>query len=447
MAKPKGGTIRTVRRSGDFFTSPKQPFNDSSLSFGARGILAYIFSKPDDWVLRNDDLYKQSPAGRTAIDGMLKELKESYYLRRHKEQDEDGHLVWVTIMYEFKEDNPEYMASEKGGSDDYPKVRFPTVGKPDDRKTRRSGIPTVGKPDDILIMNKDTNNKDKDDLFVNLDLPTYSHNQLVDAWVYYREPGTHDLIRASVKDVTPQRLRLNIDEGIGVKLVDPTNRVFFLNGGPGLNRVVVAEEAAGDDSSEGLPADVLTMKNRLIDLIKPDNTFKTAGYVVNNQMKDIQDSAFSMVKKEMPISDLDDFEDWWRNISFAGQSGNPVTLKAMRKYWLSEFKPWQEEQRQAKDGQSLVTQALLESDTREALTPEAELLDSLQGVLKTIAPTAYQNLFSDLVPVGEDDNILIVSVPKPGNLEWIENRYQEVVSRAAHQVRADLSVRFVCETG
>ncbi len=163
MSNPQGGIIRTVRRSGEYFTTPKDPFNDDNLSFGARGILAYIFSKPNDWVLRNDDLYRQSPAGRTAIDRMLKELKDNYYLYREKRQDEaGGALIWVTTVYEFPEDHPEYPTSQddkKTESNDYPKVQNPTVGKPDSRKTRSSGIPIVGKPDDILtneLTNKDS---------------------------------------------------------------------------------------------------------------------------------------------------------------------------------------------------------------------------------------------------------------------------------------------------
>ena len=303
-----------------------------------------------------------------------------------------------------------------------------------------------------IVMNKNhlnkevSNNKDID-LFVNPDLPVYDHDQLADAWgIYYRPPGTDNFIQAVVKKVTPKRLKLNI-EGVGVKLVVPDDNVFYLNGGPGLNRVVVAEVVASDGSSEGLPAEVLAMKNKLIDLIKPDNTFKVAAHIRVNQMKEIQDTAFEMVNREVPLSDLGDFDLWWKTVSYPGKKGNPVTLKALYSYWKSAFKPWQEEQNQAKENQALAAATVLARDTREVLTPEAVLLDSLQGVLKTMVPTACQNLFSDLVPVGEDNNILIVSVPKPGNLEWIENRYQEVVSRAAHQVRADLSVRFVCEAG
>ena len=303
-----------------------------------------------------------------------------------------------------------------------------------------------------IVMNKNhlnkevSNNKDID-LFVNLDLPVYAHDQLADAWgIYYRPPGTADFIQAVVKKVTPKRLKLNI-AGVGVKLVVPDDNVFYLNGGPGLNRVVVADPVPSDGSSDKLPADVLAMKNKLIDLIKPDNTFKVANHIRVNQMKEIQDTAFEMVNREVPLSDLGDFDLWWQTVSYPGQKGNPITLKALYNYWKPAFKPWQKEQRQAKDDQALVTQALLESDTREALTPEAELLDSLQGVLKNTAPTSYLNLFSNLTAVGQEDNVLIVSVPDPGRLELIENRHEKTVSRAARQVGENLSVRFVCETG
>ena len=168
-----GGIIRVKKKKNDYFMALNAPFNDENLSFGARGVLAYLLSKPDDWQVFNEDLYSQSPASRTAVDRMLKELKDNGYLRRFQVPNEKGHRVWVTEIYEDREMNPKWNDSsngEGGKVDHYPKERFPTVGKPERRKTRQSvdqqsENPNVGKPDDIPItdsnkgLNKQITNK------------------------------------------------------------------------------------------------------------------------------------------------------------------------------------------------------------------------------------------------------------------------------------------------
>lgn len=100
--------IIRIQKTKDYFVASNKPFNDKNLSFGARGILAYILSKPDNWEIRSQDLYKQSPAGRAAVDRMLKELMDNGYMRRGRENDEKGYLHWVTIVYEDRTQNPDW---------------------------------------------------------------------------------------------------------------------------------------------------------------------------------------------------------------------------------------------------------------------------------------------------------------------------------------------------
>ncbi len=149
-----GEIIRVERHKKDYFTAQNEPFNDSRLSFGARGILAYLLSKPDDWELRNEDLYSQSPAGRSAVMGMLKELKECGYLRRYRVSD-GKKIEWVTEIYETKSLNPDFQPEEGNKGDDYPKSDLPKIEKPERQETdtsgtRRSENPKIGKPTHII---------------------------------------------------------------------------------------------------------------------------------------------------------------------------------------------------------------------------------------------------------------------------------------------------------
>jgi len=70
------------------------------LSFGARGVMGYLLSKPDGWEIRNNDLYRQSPDGRAKVQGYLRELKARGYLLRKRISDGRGKIQWVSELYE-----------------------------------------------------------------------------------------------------------------------------------------------------------------------------------------------------------------------------------------------------------------------------------------------------------------------------------------------------------
>lgn len=71
-----------------FFTQvSNQVLNDERLSFKAKGLYAYLFSKPDGWDFNGDRMAKQSSDGRKAVYAGLKELEASGYLKRTKKND------------------------------------------------------------------------------------------------------------------------------------------------------------------------------------------------------------------------------------------------------------------------------------------------------------------------------------------------------------------------
>lgn len=67
--------------------------NDTRLSFKARGIFLYIFSKPDDWEFSVDRIAgKSDKDGFKAVNEGVKELEEFGYLERTKLK--DGRKIW-----------------------------------------------------------------------------------------------------------------------------------------------------------------------------------------------------------------------------------------------------------------------------------------------------------------------------------------------------------------
>jgi len=104
-------SIVRVTKDKNYFHASNEPFNDPAMSWGARGIMGYLLSKPDGWEVRNYDLYRKSPDGRRKVNGYLGELKKAGYLRRYKVYKPAmvgrGRIEWVTEIYERKEMNPD----------------------------------------------------------------------------------------------------------------------------------------------------------------------------------------------------------------------------------------------------------------------------------------------------------------------------------------------------
>lgn len=128
--------FRIHKEDGSFFIMPKAIVNDDQLSYRAKGIMAYLLSKPDDWTVYFADIVKRSTEGKAAVRTAIKELEEAGYISKQWCRDEDtGKMLgWEWHVYET------------------PKSEKPKVENPD------FGFPKDGKPD--TTNNKDTKNKE-----------------------------------------------------------------------------------------------------------------------------------------------------------------------------------------------------------------------------------------------------------------------------------------------
>lgn len=107
---------------------PNSILNSKKLSFRAKGIWAYIYSKPDGWEFSIKNIAHQSKEGIEAIRNAVKELENQHLLKRRKFQNKLGHWDIEYLLLDVE------------------------VGKPDD------GKPDVGKP----YNGKNTNNSNKE---------------------------------------------------------------------------------------------------------------------------------------------------------------------------------------------------------------------------------------------------------------------------------------------
>jgi len=88
-------SIMRVRKNRDnpFVMMDKRIFANTSLSWKAKGILGYLLSKPDDWVIRISDLIKQSTDGRDAVYSGVKELRKAGYVELVDVRNESGKII------------------------------------------------------------------------------------------------------------------------------------------------------------------------------------------------------------------------------------------------------------------------------------------------------------------------------------------------------------------
>jgi len=102
-----------------YFMMHQKTAQDEGLSFEARGLLAYLLSKPDDWKLNVSDLMRAGHCGRDKVRKILRELEERHYLEREQVKGEGGHFS-----------HTEYWVYERPLTENPSTVESPSTGKP-----------------------------------------------------------------------------------------------------------------------------------------------------------------------------------------------------------------------------------------------------------------------------------------------------------------------------
>ena len=94
-------SIIRVEKNGDYTILANAPLNDERLSWEARGLLAYLLSKPNNWKVNSRALVSKAPAGRAKVQRILRELEEHGYLERRKVRGERGRFEWESVVREI----------------------------------------------------------------------------------------------------------------------------------------------------------------------------------------------------------------------------------------------------------------------------------------------------------------------------------------------------------
>jgi len=91
-------TIRRAARRDRYVIVDQAAVEDTRLSWAARGLLAYLLSRPDDWKVLVNDLRKRGNLGRDGIYGLLRELRRAGYLRFERNRDAQGRMRGGTYI-------------------------------------------------------------------------------------------------------------------------------------------------------------------------------------------------------------------------------------------------------------------------------------------------------------------------------------------------------------
>ena len=72
---------------------PNEILNNPELSLKAKGLFAYLQSKPDGWKFSVERIAKQTKEGADAVRSAIRELEEKGYLRRIPVKEKNGRFA------------------------------------------------------------------------------------------------------------------------------------------------------------------------------------------------------------------------------------------------------------------------------------------------------------------------------------------------------------------
>jgi ASC-1-like (ASCH) protein len=114
---------RSARRHS-YTVIDNRPLNDKRLDWDAKGLLAYLLSKPDHWRVDRSHLASVVPSGAGKVQRLLRLLEEAGYLTRERDRNQMGQLVWKHVVHEVA------VAPERRTSVDSTTDGVATDGKP-----------------------------------------------------------------------------------------------------------------------------------------------------------------------------------------------------------------------------------------------------------------------------------------------------------------------------
>lgn len=141
-------TVRVARRR-QYVQMDRRSVNDPALSFRARGVLAWLLEKPDNWTISAEAIASHGTEGRDAIRSALRELEAGGYLVRRKHRGDDGKWHAEAVLYEHPEQadqdgKPALVTQRRETSDGNPGLLLKTSTQDGDSSAATAARPGSG---------------------------------------------------------------------------------------------------------------------------------------------------------------------------------------------------------------------------------------------------------------------------------------------------------------
>lgn len=132
--------IIRIEKRKKFTVISRGLLEDNRLKWATRGILGYLLSKPDNWILQIADLRNNGDLGKDALYARIREAIQFGYISRTYQRDEKGRVL--KVEYVVRED-PVYPYPEK------PEMANPDLDKPDTDNTDNNKETSVSNTEKI----------------------------------------------------------------------------------------------------------------------------------------------------------------------------------------------------------------------------------------------------------------------------------------------------------
>lgn len=153
--------MNKLKHRNPFTAVPNALLNDSELSFKAKGIYSYLYSKPDGWVFYNDAILKETTDGLNSFQSGIKELIKANWLTKRQVILENGRFggIEFELMHNIEKVPTDTLKNELKSVD------LPSSENPSSEKPSSENRPTYKER-----LNKEISNKErKNNIYVFFD--------------------------------------------------------------------------------------------------------------------------------------------------------------------------------------------------------------------------------------------------------------------------------------
>ena len=178
-----GSMNKVARRKTSKYTTISNVFlRDKNLSLKAKGFLTVIMALPDDWDFSIKGICSILKEGKSAIYGVVQELKENRYCKTTPSRDEKGLILGLDYMFyeepyeeEPQQDNPH---TENRDMDNMPQLNT----KDDKENNRTKDLPKEERIDKSILKKKA-----KFDVYADLSYVDAAYADIWKEWLEYKD--------------------------------------------------------------------------------------------------------------------------------------------------------------------------------------------------------------------------------------------------------------------